>query len=93
MTVERDTNLGMAWIGYKKAYDMVPHSWIQESLELAAVANNVVEFIARSMKTWNVDLLSCGEFLAKANIRRGIFQEDSLTPLLLVICMFPLEKY
>ena len=80
----------MAWVDYKKAYDMVPHSWIQESLELAVVANNVVEFIARSMKTWNEELISCGEFLAKANIRRGIFQGYSLSPLLFVICMFPL---
>jgi hypothetical protein len=23
-------NLSMAWIDYKKAYDMVPHSWIKE---------------------------------------------------------------
>ena len=25
---KRHTNLGMAWINYKKFYDMVPHSWI-----------------------------------------------------------------
>ena len=25
---KRHTNLGMAWINYKKVYDMVPHSWI-----------------------------------------------------------------
>ena len=31
---KRHTSLGMAWIDYKKAYDMVPHSWILESLEL-----------------------------------------------------------
>ena len=31
---KRHTNLGMAWIDYKKAYDMIPHSWILESLGL-----------------------------------------------------------
>ena len=25
---KKNTNLGMAWIDYKKAYDMVSHSWI-----------------------------------------------------------------
>ena len=25
----RMTNLCLAWIDYKKAYDMVPHSWIK----------------------------------------------------------------
>ena len=35
----REKNLTMAWIDYKKAYDMVPHSWIKECLELLEVAN------------------------------------------------------
>ena len=26
-------NLAMAWVDYKKAYDMVPHSWIVQSLK------------------------------------------------------------
>ena len=56
---KRNTKLGMAWVDYKKAYDLVPHTWIQETLELAGVANNVVEFIARSMKPWNVELVTC----------------------------------
>ena len=30
----RLTNLSMAWIDYKKAYDMVPHSWILKCLEM-----------------------------------------------------------
>ena len=89
---KRHTNLGMEWIDYKKAYDMVPHSWILESLKLARVAENVVDFISRSMKGWNVGLISCGEFLGKVNIRRGIFQGDSLSPLLSVICMRPLTE-
>ena len=37
----REKNLTMAWIDYKKAYDMVPHSWIKECLELLEVANVV----------------------------------------------------
>lgn len=32
------------------------------------MANDVVEFITRSMKNWNVDLMSYGEFEAKVNI-------------------------
>ena len=89
---KRHTNLGMAWIDYKKAYDMVPHSWILESLELANMADDVINFITRSMRNWNVDLTSCGEFLGKVNIRRGIFQGDSLSPLLFVISMIPLTE-
>ena len=34
-------NLAMAWVDYKKAYDMLPHSWIIESLKMAQVAENI----------------------------------------------------
>ena len=43
------TNLGMAWIDYKKAYGMVPHFWILEGLELVQVSDNILEFVERSM--------------------------------------------
>ena len=42
------------------------------------------------MANWQRELISCGESLAKVNIRRGIFQGGSLSPLLFVICMIPL---
>ena len=37
----RNKNLAMASIDSKKAYDMVPHSWIIESLDLFGVAENI----------------------------------------------------
>ena len=37
----RNKNLAMAWINYKKAYDMVPHSWIIKCLDLFVVAENI----------------------------------------------------
>ena len=30
----RKTNLSMAWIDYKKAFDMIPQSWLIECLEI-----------------------------------------------------------
>ena len=30
----RKKNLAVAWIDYKKAYDMVPHSWVVECLDM-----------------------------------------------------------
>ena len=37
----RNKNLAIVWIDYNKAYDMVPHSWIIECLDLVGVAENI----------------------------------------------------
>ena len=37
----RKRNLSMAWIGYKKAYDMVPHSWIIDYLEKVGINEKI----------------------------------------------------
>ena len=87
----RKTNLAMAWIDYKKAYDMVPHSWILETLQLTGVAKNIQRLVGASMKNWRTTLMSNGQNLGNVNIRRGIFQEDSLSLLLFVACLIPLS--
>ena len=45
----RSTKLAMAWIDYRKTYDMIPHSWISECLELFGVAENTKKFLVNSM--------------------------------------------
>ena len=87
---KKHNDLGMAWIDCKEAYDMIPHSWILESLGLAQVSENIVKFSRKSMKIWNTKLKSCGEYPVNVDTRRSIFQGDSLSPLLFVICMKPL---
>jgi len=47
----RHTNLAMVWIDYRKVYDMVPHSWIIECLEIFGIAENVKKFLTDSMET------------------------------------------
>ena len=42
--------LTMSWIDYKKAYDMVPHSWFKECLDLFGVAKNIKTFLVNSME-------------------------------------------
>ena len=86
----RHTNMAMAWVDYRKAYDMVPHSWIIECMKLFGVANNVSDFIKGSMEKWKTELTSSGQVLGEVDIKRGIFQGDSLSPLLFVLCMIPL---
>ena len=39
----------MAWIDYKKVYDFVPHSWINECMELFGTADNARNFLERDI--------------------------------------------
>ena len=77
----RKTNLSMAWIDYKKAFDMIPNSWLMQRLEIYGAEENTIRFLKNTMSNWMTILTSSGTRLAEVNIRRGIFQEDSLSPL------------
>ena len=81
----------MTWIDYKKAYDFVPHSWIKECIEMFGIAENVRKFLEKNMEQWKLSLTSNWEDLGDVKVRRGIFQGDSLSPLLFVLSMIPMS--
>ena len=47
---KRHTNLSMAWIDYRKAYDLVQHSWVIECMEMFRIAENLRTFFQKSMQ-------------------------------------------
>ena len=85
-------NISMVWLDYNKAYDMVPHSWIIHFLETVGINEMIQRLLAESMKSWWIQLTSGEENLADVNIRRGIFQGDSLSPLLFVVFLLSLTQ-
>ena len=48
-------------------------------------------FLAKNMESWQMILMSGNEELARVNIQRGIFQGDTLSPILFVIGLIPLS--
>ena len=48
----------MDWINYKKANDMVPHSWIIECLDFLGVAENIKSLLVNIMEKWKAMLCS-----------------------------------
>ena len=54
------------------------------------VAANIRGLLANTMKSWQIVLTSNGVNLGEVNIKSGIFQADSLSPLLFVIVLTPL---
>ena len=86
----RKKSLAVAWIDYRKAYDMAPHTWIVECLGMVGVSEQIKHFLSESMKTLRVDLTCNNRSLGGVGIKRGIFQGDSLSPLLFGLCLIPL---
>ena len=70
---------------------MISHSWISKCLEVFGVPENAKNFLVNSMNKWKLELMSNEVSSGNVEIRRGIFQGDSLSPLLFVLCMVPLS--
>ena len=83
-------NLVMGWIDYRKEYDMVPHSWIEEVMRVMEIADNIKKFMLDSMQRWKIRLEYEGKQLGEVRIKREIFQRDSLSPLMFVMAMIPM---
>ena len=58
---KRHINLSMTWIDYKKAYDFVLHSWINECMKLFGIEDNVENFLEKNMEQWKLSLTSNSE--------------------------------
>lgn len=95
--VGSNRKLHTAYIDYKKAFDSVPHSWILEALSIYGVAPQLSGFLERAMDRWETMLvLRLGGPVTvitdTIRIRRGIYQGDSLSPLLFCVAMNPLSS-
>ena len=89
-------NLSTAWIDYKKAFDSVSHEWILKALQLYKISPIISNFLSISMTKWKTRLfLSHNTGTCRSEclrIKRGIFQGDSLSPLLCCMAIIPLSS-
>ena len=47
---KRHANLSMVRIDYRKAYDLVSHSWVNECMEMFRIAENLRTFLQKGMQ-------------------------------------------
>ena len=89
-------NLSTAWIDYRKAFDSIPHKWILKSLELYKISPAIIGFLKQAMTQWTTKLIlthSDGICVSdNLSIDRGIFQGDSLSPLLFCLALIPISN-
>jgi len=92
----RNKNLSIAWIDYQKAFDSIPHSWVEKLTALGGGNSIIVRFCKLSMEKWNTRLfLKTKQEIMQSQliqIRRGIFQGDALSQLLFCIALIPLTN-
>lgn len=91
----RKRNLLILWIYYRKAFDSIPHSWLEKSVKIYTVCPTKVIFMTESMKdkksTLNLNHTNGSLTSRPINIKSGIFQGDSLSPLLFCLAEAPLS--
>jgi len=89
-------SVSLMWIDYKKAYDSVPHSWIIEAMKLYKIDDTIINFIELLMPAWRTKIYLPHEkgciTTDDINIERGIFQGDSLSPLIFCLCLIPITN-
>jgi hypothetical protein len=92
----RNKDLSLMWIDYKKAYDSITHSWLTEILDLYKIDDQTRHFITYLMQFWHTKIhlphdAGCIS-LEEIFFSRGIFQGDSLSPLLFCLALTPISN-
>ena len=64
---------------------------ILECLDLFGVAESIKSLLVNNMEKWKVMLCSGNSKLGEVEIKRGIFQGNSLSPLVFVLALIPLS--
>ena len=86
----------MAYIDFRKAYDSVSHGWIFAMLEIFKFHKNIVNTLRRCMAQWQTRMLVTSKDQSVTTepivIARGIFQGDSLSPLLFCLALTPISR-
>ncbi|KAL0867793.1 hypothetical protein ABMA27_008500 [Loxostege sticticalis] len=92
----RSRNLSIGYIDYKKAFDSVPHSWLIKVLKLYKINPSIISFLQDAMANWTTTLNLTTEstriITPEIQIRNGIFQGDSLSPLWFCLALNPLSN-
>ena len=85
-------SLKAMWVDVKKAFDSVSHTYLLACLRHLGLANWILRFLETTISHWRIKALAYGESVLEKQVKRGILQGDSLSPLLFVLCMDPLSR-
>ena len=93
---QKQKPISVAWIDYAKAFDSVPHDYIEWLLQAVQVPNSLRKFLTCRMKMWRVKYevknprgkIERSRYL---RIRSGVLQGDSFSPLWFCLATAPIS--
>jgi hypothetical protein len=90
---KNNRNIYTAFMDYKKAYDSVPHSWLIKILKIYKINLDIINFLSHVMTfsrtTLNLSINNTKLKSEPIQIKRGIYQGDSLSPLWFCLAIIP----
>ena len=89
--------LEVCWLDIKKAYDSVPHEYIREVLRRYKIDEGVKRLIEGAMTNWKTTMKFTRNResvdLGEAKVMTGIYQGDSMSPLLFIMALNPISRW
>ncbi|TBT96905.1 hypothetical protein CWI36_3282p0010, partial [Hamiltosporidium magnivora] len=92
LEVERQGLLAENQLGAVKAYDSIDHAYLTQCIENLNLPDWILKFIEVIISKWKIEISLGPEKIMNQKIQRGILQGDSLSPLLFVLCIDPLNE-
>ena len=91
----RKKNLSCTWVDVATAYDSVSHNWLLKTLELHRIPLAITNTIRKLSTQWKTKLRvrtqSGVELTDPIQFKRGIYQGETLFPLLFIMCFNPMS--
>ena len=86
-------NFYIAYIDYRKAFDLVPHTWLIDILQVYKIDQNIINSLQELSKKWTItlqDIVKNYRIMSDPiRIQRGIYQGDNLSPSWLCLALNP----
>ena len=86
-------NLSYSWMDYHKAFDSISHGYMLEVVSILHFAMPFQSLLASFVQNWCTQLelgFGVNQTCIPIDIRKGIYQGDSLSPALFCLCLFPI---
>lgn len=93
---QKNRNMYLTYIDYKKAYDSIPHDWLIHVLNIYKINPTIITFMEALMSKWSTKLqIQTSNNIHTSSdipIKCGIFQGDTLSPLWFCLALNPLSN-